>query len=121
MINPNMATLTPGFGYWARFPSAITVSGPGSAVSSPVNVALATGWNQIGDPFTTTLAETSITVKQTGVADTTLEQLIASGGASSLWGYDNSAGGYTLATSIAPYTGYWLYVYAPTTLVETAP
>jgi hypothetical protein len=56
----------------------------------------------IGDPFTTTLAESSITVQQTGVADTTLAQLIAANGASPLWAYDNSAGSYTMATAIAP-------------------
>ena len=86
-----------------------------------MDVTLGVGWNQIGDPFTTTLAESSIAVEQTGVANTPLDQLIASGGASPLWGYSNSAGGYTMATSIAPYSGYWLYVYAPTTLVEAAP
>ena len=44
-------TITPGIGYWAKFPTVLSV-GQGTAPTSTVTVTLQQGWNQIGQRLT---------------------------------------------------------------------
>jgi hypothetical protein len=83
--------LSPGPGYWLRFPSA----GPMSITGTPLaqeTVAIAPGWNLIGS-----VAE-SLSVQS---IRTLPEGLLAS----SFFGYD---GGYFITQAIAPGRGYWV-------------
>ena len=81
-------TLTPGEGYWTKFPSATTQTVSGTSMSSLV-VPVTAGWNIIGS------VDHDVTPPSGGVI------------ASVFFGY-SAATGYITATSLSPGRGYWV-------------
>ena len=84
-------TMTPGVGYWLKFPSATEVPVVGGVRPSDT-LHLVSGWNLIGS--------ISVPVAVSGIV-----QLPDSIVRSLFYGYD---GGYTPADSIIPGWGYWV-------------
>jgi hypothetical protein len=114
------ATLAPGRGYWARFPAASYLHFQGALVpaSAPYPVALAAGWNLIGDPFPAAAPLSALTL-----GDGT--PLLSSAAVSpTLYRYDPLAGAYAAlaaSDSLQPYAGYWLFARQAATLVVPPP
>ncbi|RCK73610.1 MAG: Beta-galactosidase [Ignavibacteriae bacterium] len=79
-------TLTPGKGYWTKFPDALKQPITGYKMSS-ISVLVKEGWNLIGS------------------VDTEVPVPYGSGISSLVYGY---SGGYHIATSIVPGKGYWI-------------
>ena len=113
-------TLSPGSGYWVKFPAAAYLHYDGALVSTaaPFSVSLSAGWNLIGDPFPAAVPLSTVTV---------LGVPLASSPAISptLYRYDMPSGQYVAVSaatdSLQPYTGYWIYAYQGPTLSVPAP
>ncbi len=116
-------TLTPGLGYWLYVPTYLTAgltpTATGTVLTAPVTVSLSTGWNQIGDPYTSAEPLSSITV----TAGTTASPLPGAGGQiyGTLYTYPAGATRYTAVSAasgaaLQPYAGYWVYAFQPVTL-----
>ncbi|MBV9852014.1 MAG: S8/S53 family peptidase [Armatimonadetes bacterium] len=105
-------TLRPGFGYWLNVPAgglSLNLQ-QGSAVASPLTIALQSGWNQIGDPFTTSEPLVDITVASdaAGTGSQPLPHSALVG--SILYTYPAGATRYSTETSaLQPYLGYWIF------------
>ncbi len=93
-------TVAPGVGYWIKYPSASADSISGTALSVDT-VAVSTGWNLIGS-ISKPISVTSIASVPPGMIT------------GSIFGYD---GGYTVADSIRPGSGYWVKVNADGKLI----
>ena len=113
-------TLTPGSGYWAVFPTAAYLHYDGTPLSTatPFSLALAAGWNLIGDPFPAAVPLSSVT---TGGMPLALSAAVSP----TLYRYDTPSGQYvTLSAagdSLQPYVGYWIYASQSATLSVPAP
>jgi hypothetical protein len=95
--------LSPGLGYWLRFPAA----GPVSLTGAPVlreTVAVAPGWNLIGS-VAESVAAGSVSTLPAGILSSTF------------FGYDGS---YAIAGAIAPGHGYWVNASAGGVLILAA-
>ncbi len=86
-------SLTPGIGYWMRFPSAQDVYFNGTRIMSE-SLAVSPGWNLIGS-LSLPIAVSTITSEPPGMAT------------SKFYGY---TGGYATSDSIIPGRGYWVKV-----------
>ncbi len=107
-------TLSPGTGYWVNFPAAAYPHFDGALVSvaAPFTLALASGWNLIGDPFPTAVSLSSVTVNGSALSASAVSQ--------TLYTYNTPSGRYVTvsaaAGSLQPYAGYWIYTAQPVTL-----
>jgi hypothetical protein len=106
----------PGMGFWVRtYEDNITIDADVQVPTQQVEVALANGWNQVGNPFTFSVPVSELEVNCDG---TQLPLVDAQGQgwvSAYLFGYDPLTGGYTM---IDPSTGcsdgwqgYWLRTY----------
>ncbi len=107
-------TLHRGQGYWAYTTGGATLSTEGSPIdeTAPFDIALQTGWNMIGDPYTFPVDFSLLTVVKSD--NSTLLTTQSTDIGSSLFTY--FGGGYTLSNTVDAYHGYWLYAYAPVRL-----
>ena len=117
---PPANTLTPGTGYWAAFgaPAYPHYEGTPVSTTTPFSLAVAAGWNLIGDPFPAAVPLSSVTVSGTPLA-------LSSAASPTLYTYSTASGQYvTLSAasdSLQPYAGYWLYATQNATLTIPAP
>lgn len=130
---PNMEPLAPGKGYWVSLPSAtaVKVVGKLAAREREVTVGLLYGWNQIGNPYETTIPADSLLFQyRADNVPVTLQTAISKGwvaahtlpgvGTSALWGY-SPATGYRPVQNLEPWTGYWLRVLVSEGLILSYP
>ena len=110
-----------GQGYWVRFPAATTVTlqGTPAATSADFTMALSAGWDQIGDPFSTTISVSQFKV----IAGTQSYALAAAQNkgivGASLYRYDTGTGSYAVvgaSDTLQPGQGYWIYIAENVTL-----
>ena len=112
-------TLTPGTGYWVSLPNAAYPHFDGALVptATPFSLALATGWNLIGDPFPAAVPLSSVTANGTALTSSPVSP--------TLYSYSTASGQYVsvnaAADSLQPYAGYWIYTASPVTLNIPAP
>ncbi len=107
-------TIRLGQGYWVRFtqPSYISLAGTPAPSSQPYTINLTAGWNQIGDPFNSSVSLSGATVSTaagtsgSSLAASTLVQPI-------VFSYSTTLNNYVAldATTgtLDPYQGYWIY------------
>lgn len=79
-------------------------------------INLKKGWNQIGDPFVTSVPVTSLTF---GTGNLTYAQATAGPSPPNyplVWSYAGGAASYTAANNLDPLKGYWIYAYQNTTM-----
>jgi hypothetical protein len=113
--------ISPGVGYWARFPQSVSIpTNIGTQVSTcgSFKVTLPTGWTQVGDPYNETIPISSLMFSdgtQT-FAQATTNFLVGS----IVYDYNTSTGQYEQSTSLVPGKGYWFFAFQPTD-VEIAP
>ena len=110
-----VSTLRPGQGYWTSLPAGSYLHFDGALVprTGPFGIALAAGWNQIGDPFPAPAPVSSLT-------DGVGTPLAASGSVTlPLYRYDTASGTYVALAgtdTLQPYVGYWVFTHSGTTL-----
>lgn len=118
-----------GLGYWALFPNNTTVwylhrQGIPASNTQTFSIALKQGWNMIGDPFTTNVPLTGITVD---TVPSSTPVALASSSLVSLPLYFYVGGSSVYATlntstdSLLTGVGYWIDATAPATLILPAP
>jgi hypothetical protein len=119
-------TLRPAQGYWARFyqPTNLLQRGVPTIPGDSYSIALSTGWNLIGNPRTTAVPESGVTIVN-GDSDLTFTQAVNDTLVYSTlftWAQGDVAYQQESDPSItfAPFTGYWLYAYDPVTLTFPA-
>jgi len=117
-----------GHGYWVNLPHAVTLStvGTPAPAGQDFSVALSPGWNQIGQPYTTSETLGSLNVSGGGGA-VSFDQASAAAPllVSSLVyryapGTGATAAGYIWVRdtdTLQPGLGYWIYAYRAVTLV----
>ncbi len=109
-----------GVAYWLNLAQAQDLVAPGQKATSPYFIPLSRGWNGIGSPFTKAVDFFSLKVRdQAGVVRTIQEAFSVGLVRNGLFAY--GIGGYRLATSLVPFTGYWFFAEEPVTLVVTDP
>ncbi|MGI4788028.1 MAG: protease pro-enzyme activation domain-containing protein [Janthinobacterium lividum] len=119
-----------GRGYWVNLPTAVTFSTIGTPADTThdFTIALLPGWNQIGDPFLTTVRLGSVSL---GTAAASFDQastaapLLVSG---LVYRYapksGTTAGSYVWVRdtdTLQPGLGYWVYAYSAVTLTIPHP
>lgn len=118
---PSMEPLQPGKAYWTNFASATQAKITGSLLTQDpyVSIGLMHGWNQIGNPYEGSINTSDLQFQY--MADNTpvsLDQAITNGWISSqtvtggtavVWSYD-PINGYAPATTLEPWSGYWIRV-----------
>lgn len=133
-----VATITPGLGYWLLNRNRTVINLPPDA--TPVDntrnylVALRTGWNQIGNPFTSTIRLDQVRVAGTYGGEWSFTEAVARNLLlPTLFAYDPSANKYTWKiapeeTYLEPFMGYWILarenislIFPPPTLIPAAP
>ena len=109
-----------GTGYFLYTPNgaALTQDGIGNDAGT-INIPLATGWNLIGAPysFPVDFSQLNILDGAATVSVPTAQSETNPAIGSALFTYLGA--GYTLATTLDAYHGYWLYAFRPLTLVCT--
>jgi len=113
----------PGTGFWARLSNAggAVVQEGGLVLPLTYAVTLSQGWNIIGDPYLTAVPISSLVINN-GTGNQTFATAVANDIVyPDLWTYSsaNSANYQesTIGSSLAPWTGYWIYAYQPTKLI----
>ena len=118
----------PGLGYWIEEASAQAFHVLGKTVGSPFQLTLlsgpasttnATGWDMIGDPFTSPVDASTLQVTvpfALGSFAASSPMPLAAAQAvgligSTIWGYiPLPTNNYAAATTLQPYAGYWIYI-----------
>lgn len=127
--SPTMGAITYGLGYWEDFPTQTTVmiSGVTAGVEQDVTIGLVHGWNQIGDPYNTSIDVNQLQFQylsnnQSVDLPTAISNGWVGGGAglTGIWDYSPSTG-YFSASTLQPLHGYWINVTVSEGLVLTYP
>jgi len=109
-----------GMGYWLRLAQPQDLVSEGTRAGNPYYIPLGAGWNGIGDPFTSAVDFYSLRVRDSRGVERTIQEAFAAGQVrNGLFVY--GLGGYSLATSLLPYSGYWIYAGQPVSLVVADP
>lgn len=111
-----------GQGYWINPSQTVWLTQAGTTTTeSSFPIALQNGWNMIGDPYTSAVPLSDLTVSVSGstvpyataLSDNTVSEI-----------YYYSGGAYqTLgsSSSLEPWTGYWIESFSPSTLTVPNP
>jgi hypothetical protein len=95
---PGTGTQTlPGVGYWVREATAMPIVLTGATVASPYTMTAHAGWNEIGDPFTTAIPWSSVTILGGTLT-------------SAVFAYDPISNSYLGASTLEPFQGYWIFI-----------
>ncbi len=128
--DPNNAYLEaqPGRGYWVKLDAEKTITVTGAdETASTYSLSLNAGWNQIGNPYTSSVEMSTLKVINQNETLSFSDAVKKVWVSSSLWGYDNDQTGYKLlysgltSTQIETGKGYWVYASVPCSLVFTNP
>ncbi len=107
-----LATLQPGEGYWLISSSAAALDFNGipalpSTSGVPLLGGVASGWNQVANPFRFEVADSALMVRVPGVGDVPLLSGANTYVDSVLWEW-TGAGGYVASRTLKPGRAYWL-------------
>ena len=111
-----------GMGFWVRTEADnVTIDAEVEVPTEAVEIPLANGWNQIGNPVNFAVAASDLRVH---CGDTYLSLLDAQAQgwiSAYIFGYDTGSGGYVMINptsgSLSPWTGYWIRAYQDCALV----
>ena len=129
--DPTTTAISPGMGFWLLNRNRTPVVMPDDA--TPVDtthvylLALKAGWNQIGNPFTSTIPLSQVRVAGTDGGDWSLDEAISRNMLlPTLYAYDPASNAYTWEMETAdarldPYYGYWILVRQDLTLMFPPP
>jgi len=119
-------SIVPGVGYWVRFPQDVTVAaGTPADTTQDFEIPLSAGWNQIGDPFTASIAVSSLEVSVQSSTYSYYDAYYLYGLINpKMYRYDPATNAYvtvSIGSSLVPDQGYWIYAYSAETLVVPHP
>lgn len=123
---PPVDTFHLGQGYWVYAIQPTPLLGPTAttAPTGPYSISRQKGWNQIGDPFVSSVPLSMLSINDSS-GSTPLTMAMTAKMVSPLYGYNTSTMGYVTLTSptqtIEPGVGEWINVSNPETLVVTPP
>jgi hypothetical protein len=111
-------------GYWVHVPAAganIATVGTPADPTKNFPIALAQGWNQIGDPFLSGVPLSNCSVLSG--SQTLTETAAAAGNViyGNIYSYNGGTNKYTTAQALTTGLGYWIYAFSPCTLVVPHP
>ena len=115
-IWPQIDPFAPGRGYWLRLYGTVTVKVqgllPDETQSFPLEVPL--GWNMVGSPrqYVVNVADLTVqagTQTPVSVAVAVSQGLLQQG----FYAYNPASNSYSLATTLAPFQGYWVRCLVP--------
>ncbi|MBI3922375.1 MAG: hypothetical protein HY318_13220, partial [Armatimonadetes bacterium] len=112
-LYPNLSTpLGPGLGAWVKLENNVNVSVQAEPVlnDSDFQMRLFPGFNQIGPPMQSTFSLSELFVQAPGGMPMDFNSAQAAGLVSSGVFEYSQTDGYRLATSLAPWVGYWVRV-----------
>ncbi len=129
---PAIEALTPGKAYWFQHASGLTANIVGMRSNNQIAVStgLIVGWNQIGNPYETAISVSDLVFQyREDTAAVDLATAVTKGWvAAATVGSDqvilyqwDSANGYTRATALAPWKGYFIKVLVSEGLTITYP
>lgn len=116
-------TIRPGQGYWVRFTGSASLYDVGQDTNSSqaYTVALAAGWNMIGDPFASGAAGASVEITSGSQTYSLVQANKAGLIAATLYTYQPGDTAYesqpVSSAAFAPFEGYWIDAFSPCTLV----
>jgi subtilase family serine protease len=112
-------TLSIGTGYWVNLASATNITLIKPTVStSTYSIPLVQGWNQIGDPYVTSVTINSLKVLYGSINYSWSRAVGASLVYPTLYSYPNMTETSTRAGGVLqPCYGYWIYSFVPATLI----
>ncbi len=129
--DPFVTNISPGNGYWLLNTTRAPVVLPTDAMPLPTDVAASVnvqaGWNQIGDPFTSSLFLNTVQVIGPSGQQLTLADAVDQGMLlPTLFWYDAANEEYAWNTEVGqtrmdPYYGYWVYCQDDVTLLFPPP
>ena len=99
--------LLEGEGYWLGAAQSATIDVQGTPIASDFTMSLSQGWELISNPLVLDISIDSLTFTKDDETKTHAEAVTA-GWVNSMYGYDGS--GYVAATTLEPWSGYWLGV-----------
>jgi len=127
----NVTAVTPGIGFWLLNRNREVIDLPDDATPADTTrsyaVDLRAGWNQIGNPFTTSLRLDQVRVASTEGGDWSLAEAVSRNMLlPALYAYDPAANEYTWELTAAetymdPYRGYWILAREDLTLLFPPP
>jgi hypothetical protein len=121
---PSLPPFKAGRGYWLRFPAQTTVRVTGETTNTKVDyrIPLVYGWNMIGCPFETSVPLSNLKVEYGNLDPVSFEDAWIYGIISqSVLKYVTAQNDYGYASSLDPWTGYWVYCRAPEGAVLIVP
>ena len=129
--DPSVVTVTPGKGFWLLNRNRTPVVMPSDATpvddTRTYSVDVKTGWNQIGNPFTSSVRMDHLRVAGLNGGEWSLEEAVSRDMLlPTVYAYDPATNSYTWEllpneTYLDPYTGYWLLARQDSTLLFTPP
>jgi len=109
-----------GMGYWLNQTQPQDLVKEGRRATSPYLIPLGVGWNAIGNPFLSAVDLYSLKVRDAlGVVRPIQDAFSLGQVRNGLFAY--GLGGYRLSTSLAPYSGYWMFAGQAVSLVVEDP
>jgi len=109
-VYPFMPPLVPGRGYWLRVTSPLQVQFEADVIPAGMShkLYLTPGWNLVGCPFTQNVNVADLAVDN-GSGSVSFAQAVQNAWVRGLvFGYTEAAG-YQEASSLVPWSGYWMY------------
>ena len=126
-----VTSITPGKGYWLLNRNRETITLPDDAKATDITqtyaVELKTGWNQIGNPFGTSLCMADVRISAPDGGDWTLDEAVSRKMLlPTVYAYDTAAGEYTWQLTseesfLDPYMGYWILARQDLTMMFPPP
>lgn len=124
-------SITPGNGFWLlnRNRSAVVLPTDATPVdpTRTYNISLKTGWNQIGNPFTSSIRMDTVRVQAASGGEWSLDEAVNRNMLlPTIFAYDPATNSYTWELSASaswanPYTGYWILAREDCTLLIPPP
>jgi len=109
-----------GVAYWLNLPQAQDLVSEGRRAGTPFYIPLGVGWNGIGDPFTKPIDFFNLKVRDSAGVVRPIQEAFAAGQLrNGLFAY--LGGGYRMVTTLASYSGYWVYAGQPVSLIADDP
>lgn len=120
---PRTPPFTPGRAYWLKLSSStnVTVIGESPDPGSDWRVGLVNGWNQVGTPFATSVAVSTLLIEKGNDEPITFAEAWSRGLVGKIiWKYTPGSG-YSEAATLEPWEGYWFKCNVPDGVVLTIP
>ncbi|MEI6503431.1 MAG: hypothetical protein WCP21_20655, partial [Armatimonadota bacterium] len=129
--DPDVVTITPGAAFWLlnRNRTAVVMPSDATPVDDTISISVdvKAGWNQIGNPFGSSVRMDHVRVSGLNGGEWSLDEAVSRDMLlPTIYAYDPATNSYTwnltpAESYLAPYTGYWLLARQDCTLIFPPP